>query len=277
VQSLAPLDAPPATGRGSSEDKSVRVVRLAKLNRAGGKAFDPSVRYAVGFDVVPATESAKRANVDQGDPDYAAMVKNGWTVFMSGTATFKGTDCKASSQGYDFGKLPKVVRFKFGFGTPVEHINCQNPDLTAKPFAGEEAQRGIQLKPQGTTYAQLTFHVDHPFWHTVDHEAAELYFDQMAAFARNGELTLDDLAAADLTQFKDPSAAALPWRACIAGQDPRAGTRAFDPGSAPVDPNATPDRALRNYRDYVAYITSTMGHVNADGLCAIARKYPSPR
>jgi hypothetical protein len=206
------------------------------------------------------------------------MIQKGQTLLYVGTATFKGdASCKASNASYDFGKLPKSVRFRFGFTAPTRYVNCQNTDLTGKAFAGEEAQRGVQVKAGATTFVQLTFHTDHPFWDSVDHEAAELYFDQIAMLAKNGSVTLDDLATADFTTFKDATGADLPWRSCIAGKDPKAGARRFDPGSVTVDPSGTPDRALRHYRDFVTYIASTEGHMNADGLCAVERKYASPR
>jgi hypothetical protein len=40
---------------------------------------------------------------------------------------------------------------------------------------------------------------------------------------------------------------------------------------------APPGDALRNYADFVAYQQSTQGHLNADGLCAVKRLFPSPR
>ena len=34
--------------------------------------------------------------------------------------------------------------------------------------------------------------------------------------------------------------------------------------------------SFRNYADYVTYQQSTQGHLNADGLCAVERKFASP-
>src|SRR5690606_8596485 len=111
---------------------------------------------------------------------------------------------------YDFTKLPTTVKFRFGFKTPTKYKNCQNTDLRGKPFDGEEAQRGVQVSDRTT--ARITLHVDHPFWSTVDHDSAELFFDQMAAAASpDGTLVIDDLATIDFTSFKDREGKVLPW------------------------------------------------------------------
>jgi len=259
------------------------LTRLGGLD--GNKSFDTAVRYGFGFDFLAATSSASQPNMDgAGKADYADMVHKGIAVLYVGTATFKGTDCKSSDTDlpekdrYDFSRLPKTVKFRFGFKTPTTHANCQNTSLRGKAFAGEEAQRGVQLAASGSTRAQVTVHVDHPFWNTVDHDAAELYFDQMAAAATaDGTLTLDDLAALDFTTFKDKQGKALPWRSCVASKPVKQGTRKFDAGSVAVDPMAAPGAALRNYGDYVTYQQSTQGHLNADGLCAVKRNFAAPR
>jgi hypothetical protein len=205
------------------------------------------------------------------------MQASGVTVLYVGTATFKGTTCTTSDATYDFTELPKVVHFRLGFETPTHYRNCQNTDLKGKAFAGEEAQRGLQIG-SGDSFAQVTLHLDHAFWNTVAHDAAELYFDQFAIAAHpDGTVTLDDLASLDFTSFKDKTGKALPWRSCIADKPAKSGVRAFDSGSVPVNPNAAPSAALRNYADYVSYQQSTQGHLNADGLCAVSRQFPAPR
>lgn len=259
------------------DPRAQELVHLPTLDQ--GVSFDPTSRYAFGFDIVTATAEAKLTNLDAAaKADYAEMQAKGLSVLYVGTATFKGVDCKSSDPNYDFSQLPKSVRFRLGFASPTSYENCQNTDLRGRAFDGEEAQRGVQVKETGSTVAQITLHVDHPFWNTVDHDAAELYFDQMAAAAdKDGNLVTDDLAALDFTSFKDRAGRALPWRSCIADKAPKAGTRAFDPGSVAVNPSAPAAVALRNYGDYVRYQQSTQGHLNADGLCAIARHFDAPR
>lgn len=241
--------------------------------------LDPSTRYAFGFDIVTASAEAKLTNLDAAaQSDYAEMQAKGLSVLYVGTATFKGVDCKSSDPNYDFTQLPKSVRFRLGFKSPTTYENCQNTDLHGRAFDGEEAQRGVQVKESGNTVAQITLHVDHPFWNTVDHDAAELFFDQMAAAAdEDGNLVTDDLASLDFTSFKDRAGKALPWRSCVADKAPKLGTRSFDPGSVAVNPSAPASAALRNYHDYVQYQQSTQGHLNADGLCAIHRNFEAPR
>jgi hypothetical protein len=252
------------------------LVRFDALD--GNKAFDPARRYAFGFDIIAASTAAKHTNLDAAaEADYAEMLAKGLSVLYVGTATFKGVDCKQSGD-YDFTKLPKVVKFRFGFQSPTKYKNCQNTDLRGKAFEGEEAQRGVQMDEHGGTVAQITLHVDHPFWNTVDHDAAELFFDQMAAVASpDGTLVTEDLAKLDFTGFKDAEGKALPWRSCVATKPVKSGTRKFDSGSVPVDRNAAPSDALRNYADFVKYEQSTQGHLNADGLCAVERQFAAPR
>jgi hypothetical protein len=271
---------PPASGRGSAEDRSIRLVRIDKQNRNGGAAFDPTRRYAFGYDVVTATNDARKVNFDAAaEADYATMVQEGVSMLYVGTATFKGgTNCRSSDASYDFTTLPTTVRFRFAFKTPAQFINCQNTDLTGQAFDGEEAQRGIQIREGAETFAQLTFHTDHAFWNTVDHDAAQMYFDQIAAFAKpDGSVTLEDLAAADFTAFKDKAGTSMPWRSCLPQVTPRSGARSFDPGAVRVDPSAAAGTALRHYGDYLSYVQSTQAHLNADGLCAVRRNYPSPQ
>lgn len=251
---------------------------LTRFGSLGGKSFDPAIRYAFGFDVVVASEAARRMNLDAAaSADYADMIAKGQSMLYVGTAAFKGVDCKSSDASYDWSVVPTRVHFRLGFKTPTSYRNCQNTDLKGKAFAGEEAQRGVQVADV-SSLAQLTFHIEHPFWHTVDHDAAELYFDQMAVAAnQDGELSEADLSKLDFTSFKDQAGRDLPWRSCLTDKAVKTGVRKFDSGSVPVNPTAAPESALRSYADYVAYQQSTQGHLNADGLCAIQRHFAAPR
>jgi len=265
-------------GHGHGLEKNPDAQLLARFDALdGNKSFDPVRRYAFGFDIVTASANAQITNLDAtAQADYAEMTAKGLSVLYVGTATFKGVDCKSSDASYDFGKLPTTVKFRFGFKTPTKYKNCQNSDLRGKAFDGEESQRGVQVSDPTT--AQIALHVDHPFWSTVDHDAAELFFDQMAAVASpDGTLVIDDLASVDFTSFKDREGNALPWRSCMADRPVKSGQRRFDPGSVAVDPSGAPEMALRNYADYVSYQQSTQGHLNAAGLCAVERKFAAPR
>lgn len=281
-QSLSPLHDDHDHGSEDVLAKNPNAQPLARFETLdGNRDFDPSRRYAFGFDIVAARAGANPTNLDAAaQADYAEMVSKGLSVLYVGTATFRGgASCTSSEPEYKgFQKLPTMVKFRFGFHSPTKYSNCQNTDLRGKAFDGEEAQRGVQVSEHGGTVAQITLHVDHPFWNTVDHDASELYFDQMAALASDdGTLVIDDLAKADFTSFKDRDGNALPWRSCIASRPVKSGVRRFDSGSVPFDPSGAPASALRNYADFVTYQQSTQGHLNADGLCAVSRNFPAPR
>jgi hypothetical protein len=130
--------------------------------------------------------------------------------------------------------------------------------------------------------AQITLHVEHPFFSDLEHDPL-VFFDQMAAQlvgADAGEvLTSDHLVGIDPTAFTDRSGAPLPNRSCLEDEALAAGKqRAFGTGTTPIDPTADPARALRDYHDYVAYVQSTQGHLNGgEGLCFVERQYSSPR
>jgi hypothetical protein len=55
------------------------------------------------------------------------------------------------------------------------------------------------------------------------------------------------------------------------------GAMRFDPGGVPHATNGNPATGLRDYYDFSTYDQSTQGHLNADGLCFVHRRYPSPR
>lgn len=270
---------PPATGRGSAEDRSIRLVTFKGLNLRNNEKFDPAARYGLSYRLAPASASASKVNLDAAaSADYDEMVQKGWTTLYVGTATFKGTNCTSGDPNYDFSTLPTTVSFRLGFATPTQFRNCQNSDLTGKAFEGEEFQRGVQVVEGRENYAQLTFHLEHVFWDTVLHDQARMFFDQFAAAATNGRVTNDDLARLDPTSFTDAQGTPLPWRSCLPEVPVASGPRRFDAGSVPlVGSSGDPAQGLRHYADFVAYQQSTMGHLNANGLCAPARQYPSPR
>jgi len=275
----------PLLGKGGSDEQAVAITAFTGQNKNGNAAFDATQRYAFGFDIIPATASAKNVNLDAADlVDYQDMMSKGYTALFVGTATFAGTGCTQSA-AYDFTAphFPQVVNFRFGFTTPVTNLNCQNPDNGTSTFGGEEFIRGVAVKPNATTVAQATFHTDHAFWENFVHDSPA-HFDQIAAqyvgVAAPPTATIEDLANVTNfnTGFTDKLGLALPWRSCLSSFPlPVQAQMRFDPGTVPVNPSATPDQALRNLRDAMSYSESTMGHLNADGLCFVKRNYPSPR
>src|SRR5207302_3660283 len=119
----------PLAGKGGTNEQAFAIATLENQNKNGSKDFDPSVRYAFGFDLVPATASAQFLQLASSDADYADMVANGYVVLYVGTATWKGgASCTSTNASFDFTKLPSVVNFRLGFKTPTTYLNCQNHD-----------------------------------------------------------------------------------------------------------------------------------------------------
>ena len=271
-----------ALGAGG-EGKAVPLASIANQNLRNGEPFEADRPYAFGFDLVAATDGAAFVNF-AGDAAaealYASMIENGYAVLYAGTARFRGGDaCRSSDADYDFSQIPSELSFELGFTTPTSYVNCQNQENQGDAFPGEEFPRGIALLPNRAALAQVTLHLEHPFFSSVVHDSG-IYFDQMAARLvgepEETTLTLDHLRGVDPTFVTDARDEPLPWRVCTGAELPP-GTRGFDVGTLPVDPEGTPAEALRDYGDFVRYVQSTQGHLNGgEGLCAIHRNYPSP-
>jgi hypothetical protein len=275
----------PLAGKGGGDEQAVAIATIENQNLNGGAAFDDTVRYAFGFDVVAATAAAKQIKLDAtAKDDYATMIDNGWAVLYVGTATWKGGDgCISTNPDYDFGTLPTEVKFKLGFKSPTTYVNCQNPDNDpAAPLGDEEHQRGVQVRSNATTIAQATIHTDHPFWESFQHDTPA-HFDQLAASAKKVDdvftVTMDDTKGVDFTGFKDAAGDLLPWRSCDPSYTPPDNAKGmhFDALGISYDPSGDPTKVIRDYLDYMTYDQSTQGHLNSDGLCFVQRHYPSPQ
>ena len=209
-RSMAPVVARTRMARGSptctraecSPAKAATVSRRRRSwrsrSRTTGPGFDSTTTYGFGFSTVaaPADYNAFNVNLtaDEAD-DYAYMVANGYSVLYIGTATFKGTICTQSTvatntpsadggAGYDFTKMPETVNFRLGFSTPTNYVNCQNgTDLSGPGVNGEDHPRGIQVKDNASIDAQVTIHMDHPFWESFA-EDSPLHWDQIAGAIR---------------------------------------------------------------------------------------------
>ena len=271
-----------ATGAGG-EGVAVPLVTIDKQNKKADAPLAGGERYAFSFDFAAADARAELVNF-AGDAEtealYEEMIALGYAVYYVGKATFKGTTCETSEATYDFAKLPQTFDFKLGFATPTSYLNCQNQDNQGDAFDGEEYQRGVTIKENQASLAQITVHLEHPFYSATQHEP-RLYFDQLAARLvgqpAGTVLTIDDLAGVDPQGLSDAQDAPLPWRTCDGSELPAAAQRAFEVGSVPVDPGGDPSKALRDYRDFVHYVQSTQGHMNGgEGLCFAKRSYPSP-
>jgi hypothetical protein len=279
----------PLPGKGGSDEQAFPIATLDNQNLNGGAAFDPTVRYAFGFDAIPATASARFLQMDANDPDYQEMIQKGYVVMYVGTATWRGNGpsgvaCTSSNPSFDFTRLPTVVNFRLGFTSPTTYLNCQNPDNDpAAPLGDEEHERGIQVQANATTIAQVTFHTDHPFWESFVHDSPA-HFDQLAARAVNDgsgnfTVTLNDVQGLNYNAFTFGSQP-LPWRSCLPASQytfPNSNAQmGFDSLTIPYNPSGDPATSMRDYADYMTYNQSTQGHLNSDGLCFVQRHYPSP-
>lgn len=275
-----PGSVPAAGGEGLATPLGV----LTGENLRSGGDFAADERYAFGYRIVTARDDAERVNFAPGEDAaalYARMVERGYAVLYTGTATFRGADCLSSDDAYDFGSLPTSVPFELGFATPTAYVNCQNQENQGDAFEGEEYQRGIALPSNRAALAQITLHLEHPFFSDTVHDSPVLFDQMAAAFGgtdRGGVLESERLAALDPTAFTDARGRALPFRACGADAELPAGKqRGFGVGHVLVDRAGAPNEVFRDYRDYVSYLQSTQGHLNGgEGLCFVKREYPSP-
>jgi hypothetical protein len=280
VDLAIPGSVPGAGGEGTATP----LVTIANQNLADGAPFEADKRYAFGYALGTATSAATIVNFAgdaAAEETYARMIDGGYTMFFVGRATFDGGDaCTSSDPSYDFAAIPTEVPFALGFATPADYLNCQNEENQGDPFPDEEFQRGLSIKANVPATAQLTLHLDHLFYSDVEHEPV-LYFDQYAAQLvgqpAGTELTLDALEGVDPTAFVDGAGTPLPWRRCDGGELPQTTQRAFEAGSIPIGPGQNPAQGLRDYRDFVNYVQSSLGHLNGgEGICFTKRGYPSP-
>ena len=264
------------------EGTATPLTTIAAENLAGNQPFAADRRYAFGYRVVAAEAGAEHVNFAADDATealYARMVSEGYTVLYAGTATFAGKDRVTSDPSYDASTLPTELPFELGFRTPTAYVNCQNQQNQGTAFEGEEYQRGIAILPNQPALAQITLHLEHPFFSDTVHDSS-IYFDQLAARFSGDPLTTNDLVGVDPTAFTDVRGAALPWRVCpsaAAPELPLGRQRSFGVGHTLVDPVGDPSSAFRDYGDFIAYVQSTQGHLNGgEGLCYVGRNYPSP-
>jgi hypothetical protein len=300
-------------GQGGFPEEATALGVIANQNDSGGAPFDPTVTYGFGFQTVPATYSGINVNLTADEAaDFAAMVAKGYSVFYRGTATWKGSqstygctvagepadglDAAAGSAGYDYTSWPTTMTFALGFSTPTSYVNCQNQSLHEMPIGGQDYPRGIQVSSSQSAIAQLTVHMDHPFWESFA-ENSPVHWDQVAAqYAGVGgkpEVHVEDLIGVPFYAFTDKRGSAIPWRNCAGPYytPPGRGQMAFSTLAVPVNPKASctgPDGgagvdftqdacpAIRDYHDYMRFTQSTQGHLNSQGLCVIDRKYPAP-
>ena len=278
------LAVPGSVAAAGGEGSAIPLARITGQNLRADEPFANDERYAFGYHVAPAAADAAHVNF-AGDAAtealYARMIERGYTVLYAGTATYRGKDCVTSELDYDFTRLPASFPFELGFATPTRYENCQNQENQGAPFEGEEYQRGIAVLANQAALAQITLHLEHPFFSDTVHDSP-VYFDQLAARLAGAPpgttLESESLAAVDPTAFTDARGDRLPWRQCLAGQElPQSRQRGFGVGHVLVDRAGDPRETFRSYLDLVSYLVSTQGHLNGgEGLCYVNRGYPSP-
>jgi hypothetical protein len=300
-------------------ERAVVFAVLPNQNKLSGSPAFPTdgTRLAIGFSAVVATPSALNVNLDADAlAEYAAMVDNHCTVLYVGQATWKGdqatgvcvTPSDAGTAGgkggvggeAEFGLLPRTVNFDLCYkpadsaglqpGDPeTSWINCDNADNDpAPPLDAEPHQRGVAFFANKYTVGEVTFHTDHPFWESTQHDTParfDPFAAQLAGAPADGGIPtvhLSDVIGVDYTWFTDKLGNLLPWRTCDPNYLPpsgiiRVGPMNFNPVSVPHCVGGDHSTGLCDYYDFSKYNQSTQGHWNgADGLCFVTRHYPSP-
>jgi hypothetical protein len=267
----------PLDGKGGGGEQALAVAAIANQNDNGGQPFDPTVQYGFGFSTVPAPGdgSAINVNLDASEQaDYQLMVKNGYSVYYYGTATWAGAaeiaqgdfakcvqtnpnaspatedggaaeDGSAGEDGgstasgaYDFTKLPKTMTFQLGFSTPTNYVNCVNYTLSAEQ---NETIRGVQASTAQSEIEQVTVHMDHPFWESFE-EDTPVHWDQIAAQyigMENPVAHVEDMKGVPFSPFTDKLGRVMPWRDCEVSEytPPGNGAMSFSTLTVPQNPS----------------------------------------
>ena len=157
--------------------------------RASTRSTATALRSGASLCASASTSSRRRASRQAHEPRCGGRgrlrgdAREGLSVLYVGTATFKGVDCTSSDRALRLRQAPEDGEVPLRL-QDADHVR-ELPEH-GSPRQGVRRRRGAARCPgeraRGTV-AQITLHVDHPFWNTVDHDAAELYFDQMAAVA----------------------------------------------------------------------------------------------
>jgi hypothetical protein len=224
-----------------------------------GKGLDTRTRYAFSYEIAPAAAGARQVNIAAQDGTLVeAMVRGGLAHYVEGVATYEGA---RFTEWRDF---PTRVRFHFGWGGAVSYLNCANPDNP-----GSDAEnRGVAPRRDGPQRAVLTMHLEHLFWDQLGVENPALRFDPMAARAAprpamDPLVTLEDLAASQITNLTDRNGQGVKDRGQLPGYTPQMATLRYDAAGVP---------GITNLRQFAVYSAQAMAHLNGDGLCYVHRK-----
>ncbi|HEX3345971.1 MAG TPA: hypothetical protein VHS09_15410, partial [Polyangiaceae bacterium] len=264
-------------GQGGYPELATPLGVIASQNDNGNAAFDTSggTRYGFGFSTVPATYAAYDVNLDESEAaDFALMVQKGYSVFYRGTAVWKGDDpgnpypCVQTNAGagedaglvtegdasaatyvdggYDFSQIDKLTfSFTLGFSTPTNYVNCQNMSGGGQPLPGEDYARGVSASASQSSIAQVTVHMDHPFWESFQ-EDTPVHWDDIAAqyvgaTASPVAVNTEDFVGVAFHPWTDKTGTPVPWRNCVGSNysPPGNGQMFFSTLSVPIDPHGT--------------------------------------
>lgn len=159
---------------------------LIKFADLEAKAYE-----RVSYRILPADARTEVVAGDAADRDF--MVKNGFSLYVEGTATRGGAS----------------KTFRWGFSGTTSYVECR------AEREGKETD-GIIVTAGGNDISELTTHGDHFFYDRLQADPTgkiptSLRFEAIAAADdagdRNGEVTLDELAKTpiDLKTGYDPS------------------------------------------------------------------------
>ena len=151
------------------------------------------------------------------------------------------------SGGYDFTELPQTMSFKLGFSTPTNYVNCVNYTQGGWRSAAKTNAHGAAGRAglhQQSVVAQVTVHMDHPFWESFA-EDTPVHWDQIATqyVGQTGIPTarIEDLQGVAFDPFTDKLGNVMPWRELRPGRPqyaaPTNGAISFSTLSVPQDPN----------------------------------------
>jgi hypothetical protein len=307
------------TGQGGTPELAVPIGVFTTQNLNGNASFDPTATYGFGFSTVAAsyTSGPNNVNLSQDEQaDFDEMVANGYSVLYVGTATWNGSQSPYGCQqtnagagasapvadggadeagtpsdvdggaGYDFTKLPQTFTFRFGFSTPTNYVNCQNFTAQGMGIGNEPNPRGVQISTSQSVIAQVTVHMDHPFWESFV-EDTPVHLDQIAAQYVGVDASIpqahtEEMKGVPPNAFTDHLGTPLPWHNCSGSNYTPLGNGQmfFYTKGIPIDPTGTCVQGnctvIRDYYDFMRYTQSTQGHLNSQGLCYVDRQYPSP-
>ncbi len=175
------------TKKGAAGDKLIASLQL-----------DAKAWPDVSFQIKPAVQDETLG--EGADPaDHAMMVQNGYSVYVSGTATQSAAD-----------GTKKRKTFSWGFKTATQYAKCQQAEDSQNRF-------GIVVSNGGTDTTQRTTHGDHLFYDRLQAspdpaKKTLLRFDEKAEADDvpngdgNGDVTLQELCKLQFAVDKyDPS------------------------------------------------------------------------